>query len=107
MADVAKRIVGPLYMQTASTNHYQVPTATTCIIRNIHITNTTANLLSFNLAIGSATVISNCFYYQFPVPPNGAVDWSGFMVMAAAEQLQSQASVGSSLLLTVSGIEVS
>lgn len=107
MADTAKRLVGPLLLNSTSTTLYTVPASTTTILRNIHVFNTNAgNLYSFNLAVGAANTVANCFYYQYPIAPNMAVDWSGFMVLAAGETLQALGSAATQMSIVVSGIEV-
>lgn len=109
MADVAKRIVGPLYMATTNSVVYTVPTATTTIVRNIHVmNNSTSATLTFNLAInGTSATASNCLYFQHLVPSQGAFDWSGFLVLAAGDVLQGLCSGASGLTLAVSAVESS
>ena len=46
-------------------------------------------------------------YFAFPIPPNGSLDWSGFLVLAAGETLQALAGTSAALSLTVSGVETS
>lgn len=108
MADIAKRLVGPQLLATANAVLYTAPPATTTIIRNIHLTNTTGTVYTFSLAInGTAATAANCLYYTLAVPASGAFDWSGMLVLAAGDTLQGLQSGGSYLALTVCGVEVS
>lgn len=106
MADTAKRLVGPLLIPTANTLVYTVPAATTTIVRNIHVSNNNGSPVSLNLGIGTTATLANLLYYQFPVPPSGALDWSGFLVLAATETLQVASTIAGQLVIVVSGIEV-
>lgn len=105
MPDTAKRLAGPTAVGTAAATVYTVPAATTAILRNVHVANTTAGALTFNLSIG-ADAAATRFYSGFSVPANGSLDWSGFIPLAATEVLQALASAAG-LTLTVSGVEVS
>lgn len=108
MADVLRRLVGPVNMPTASSNQYAVVTGGTTTyttIRNIHVLNTTAGSLTFNLSINAAaTVATACIYYQFYVAPLTAFDWSGTLVLHANDTLGIMASA-TGLTLTISGVE--
>lgn len=106
MADTAKRLVGPLLIPVANTLLYTVPAATTTIVRNIHVASNAGTPYSMSLGIGSSSTVANLLYYQFPIPGSGALDWSGFLVLAAGETLQAQASAAGLLSIVVSGIEV-
>lgn len=108
MADVAKRLVGPLFLLTSNSSVYTVPANTTTIVRNIHISNNNSGTAyAFNLAInGTSASSGNCLYYNLAVPISGAFDWSGFLVLAAGDTIQALANSGASALtLTVSGVE--
>lgn len=106
MADVAKLLVAPTLLGTAASTLYTVPAATTTIIRNIHINNTTATNYTFSLAInGSPATAASAIYSGFWVATGTAFDWSGFMVLPANATLQGLASAAASLNITVSGIE--
>lgn len=108
MADLAKRIISPQYLPTTTGALYTVPVATTTIVRNIHVANVSAaSSYTFSLAIGTATVLSNCLYNGIFVPAYGAFDWSGFLVLAAGDVLHGLASNASVLVINASGIEAS
>ncbi len=106
MADIAKRLCGPVAVSTSNTVFYTVPTGVTTIVRNIHIAGASSSTTTISLAIG-VTTAPNSLYWGYTVPQNSAFDWSGFLVLAAGETLQGLAGQASLLTLTVSGIEVS
>lgn len=107
MADVLKRMVGPYTLPVASGTLYTVPTSTTSVLRNIHICNEGTVAASFTLSIGTDGTPSHRLFYLFIVAPNDVFDWTGNIVLVAGEQFTGQASIASSLTLTVSGIESS
>lgn len=109
MADVAKRLAGPVSLTTVSAIMYTVPSNTTAIIRSIHVSNTnTSTAYSFSMAINAAAGTgANQFFSTHFVPPSGVVDWSGFLVLNAGETLTVLSS-GSAILTAVTcGVEVS
>jgi hypothetical protein len=106
MADVAKRLCGPVLLTGTVVTYYTVPAATTTIIRSIHVNNGGGTANTLTLGIGGVTIALSLFY-QFPLGGNGAVDWSGFLVMSAGETLQVLANNVNVLSLTVSGVETS
>lgn len=105
MPDTAKRLAGPAAVGTVAATVYTTPAATTTVLRNIHVANTTTGALTFNLSVG-ADAAGTRLYSGFSVPANGSLDWSGFIPLAATEVLQALASAAG-LTLTVSGVEVS
>lgn len=107
MADTASRVYGPAQPGTGNATLYTVPGATTTVIRNIHITNTTASAATISLAInGTAATAANCWLYTLSIPANGAYDWSGFLALAATDTLQGLQGTGSALTVTVSGVVI-
>lgn len=108
MGDVAKRLVGPVALGTTGAVYYTVPTATTTIVRNIHVANASAASggVALTVAIGTASA-ATAFYYQTLLPASGSLDWSGFLPLATGETLVALAASINSLTLTVSGVESS
>lgn len=107
MADVAKRIVGPVLLTTTTTTVlYTVPAATTTIVRNIHVFSTASANYTFSLCINGA-VAANALYFNMYLPAGGAIDWSGFLVLAAGDTLVGSSNTATSSVITVSGIEAS
>ena len=107
MTDTASRLYGPAQPGTGNATLYTVAAATTTIIRNIHITNTTGTAATISLAInGTAATAANCWLYTLSIPANGSYDWSGFLALATTDTLQGLQGTGSALTLTVSGIKI-
>ncbi len=106
MPDTAKRVSGPALLTAAAATVYTVPTSTTTVLRSIHVSNVTANAVGFTLSIGTwVSGGSKDLYTALLIPANGSLDWSGFIVMAAAEIMQGFGSVTNALALTVSAVE--
>jgi hypothetical protein len=106
MADTAKRLSGPVALTVSAATYYTVPASTACIVRSIHVTNTSATVpANFTMSIG-ANATGNALFTGFAIAASGVLDWSGFLVLNAADTLQALASVAATLTLVVSGIEV-
>ena len=107
MADTAKRLYGPAVPGTTDTTLYTVPGATTTVIRNIEITNTTAAAATFNLAINAtAATAANCFKFATSIPAGGTYSWSGFIALATTDTLRALQGTASALTFEVSGVEI-
>ena len=104
MADTLKRLAGPSQLASSSTTVYTVPAATTTVLRNIRVVNTTAGAVTFTMSIG-ADAAGTRIYNAYSVAANDLYDWSGCIVLGAAETLRAYASAATSLTLTVSGVE--
>lgn len=103
--DTPKRVVGPTAVPAAAATVYTVPAATVTILRHIHVANTGALPLTFNLSVG-ADATGTRLYSGFSVPANGTLDNTCSIVMNATEILQTFGSaVG--MTLTISGVEIS
>ena len=107
MADVLKRMSGPTTLATANAVLYTVPTSTISVVRNVHVVNEGTVSANFVLSIGTDAATNHRIFYQITIAPNDYFDWTGNIVLAAAETLTGQASLASTLTLTVSGVESS
>lgn len=105
MADTAKRLYGPARPATTTATLYTVPGSTTAIIRNIHIANPTGSAATATLGIG-ADAAGIRLFDAFSVPAGEVLDWSGFLVLAAAEILTGMQGTLNAMTFTVSGVEV-
>jgi hypothetical protein len=105
MTDTAKRLAGPESIGNSEETLYTVPAATTAILRNIHIANTTSSAATIKLSIG-ADAAGTRILSDLSVPANGTYDWSGFLVLAATETLRATGGTNNALTLTASGVEV-
>lgn len=105
MGDLQKRLSGPAALTTSAATQYTVPGSTSTILRSIHVANTSASVVStLTLSIG-ADAAGTRLFAAFPIPGSGVLDWSGFIVLNAADIIQALASVAT-LTLTISGVEV-
>lgn len=105
MADTAKRLYGPAQLTASAATLYTVPAATTAILRYVRIANTTGSDRTVTLSVGADAAATRIFAGQ-TVPANGALDWSGFIPLAAAEVIQGLASAAAALTVILAGVEV-
>jgi len=105
MADTAKRLSGPALLTGTAATQYTVPASTTTILRNIHVSNETGTAATLTMSIGTDAAGKRLFT-AYTVAANDVIDWSGFIVLAAAEIIQAFSGTASALTLTVSGVEV-
>ena len=103
MTDTPRRI-GPGALGAAASTLFTVPGATTTILRNIHVANTTAAPIAVRVSIG-ADAAGTRLYSDTAVPANGALDWSGFIPMSATEILQGMGG-STGLTLTAGAVDV-
>lgn len=105
MADLAARIVGPILLTNSSVTLYTVPALTQAIVRNIIVANTSATAATARLSIG-VDAAGTRILPEVSIPANSVYDWSGFLVMEAAETLRGQSGTTDVLAITVSGVLV-
>lgn len=107
MAETPKRLVGPTGLITVSSTVYTVPAATTTVVRNIHAASVGTGIYTFSLAInGPSSTPTNAWHYQTQLPPFGALDWSGNLVLTAGEYLMAHCSNANLIVLTITGVEL-
>lgn len=104
MADTLKRVAGPVALTAAAATVYTAPASTTTTITSIHVCNETTTAATFNLAIGTDGA-NKRWVFGLSIIANGTYDWSGTMVLAAAEIVQAYSGTASALTLTMSGVE--
>jgi len=106
MTDTAKRLVGPIALTTtAATTVYTVPASTTAVLRNIHVNNESGATATFTLSIGTDGA-GKRLWSALDIPTKSSFDWNGFIVLVAAEVIQSSAGTATALTLTISGVEI-
>ncbi len=103
MAQTPTRIVGPQLVTNSAATVYTVPGATTTILRNIHVANTSASAATFFLSLGTDAAGKRLFSGQ-TIPANGSLDWTGNIPMAAAEILQSYSGTTNVLSVTIGAL---
>jgi len=85
---------------TSAADVYTVPSATTAVITNIVLTNTTSNVLTGTVKLGTHDVLS-----AVTVPANGIFAFDLKQVLDASETVNAIGS-GAGLKLHVSGMEI-
>lgn len=104
--DAAKRLCGPAFLTAAGVTYYTVPAGTTTVVRNIHACYSgSGSTITVTLGINGVTA-ALALYYQFGLPANGVLDWSGFQVLNPGDTVQALASSTNVVSLTLSGIEI-
>jgi hypothetical protein len=110
MAVTPKRLFGPAQLTNTTATKYTVPSSTKAIIREIHLSNPGA-VITLTMSIGSDAAGVRMFDgYSIPAAAAGQpasvriipVYW----VLTAAEIIAAHASVGSQLVLTLFGDEI-
>jgi hypothetical protein len=89
---------------------YTVPASTTTIIKDIHICNNSATACWVSLWLvsnkGSASD-ENVMFYQWNVPANDFVHWSGYQILdTAGDTIQAQSETADQVTAIISGAEL-
>jgi hypothetical protein len=115
VAITQKRLAGPAQLTTSSATYYTVPSATTTIVKQVVITNTTASAKTVTVrlvpsgASEGATPNSLDIISAMTLSANETMAFNCSMVMnytgGAGDQLKALASDNSSVNISVFGIE--
>lgn len=101
-----KESVKPVSVETV----YSVPASTSTLIKDIQITNNGATDCYISVWIvpsGDSAGDENVLIYQFSVPANDFLHWSGFqMISSAGDTIQAVAETADQITLTISGVEI-
>jgi len=89
-----KRLAGIYTIGTANTVIATVPSSRLWVTKQITITNTNSIDSTFRLAIGSANVQGNCFFYNMPIAANDTIVFDTSLVLVAGETLQGYSQYG-------------
>lgn len=88
---------------------YTVPSGASAIVKNIVMTNVTANDATLNISIvpaaGSADV-SNRILSDFTVPANGVSTFDCSIVMATGCKIYGKNNTNQAIVVTISGVEI-
>lgn len=110
MAVTAKRLYGPAMISSASIA-YMAPVATTTIVKQIAICNTSTSAAgTFRLAVlGSGDSVVNpadCFMYNAAIAAKETIMINTSLVLAASEKIAVESDSGSaSISIMINGIE--
>lgn len=96
------RFYGPAQPGTTNGTLYTVGAAKIAIIKTIHIANVTALDATITLSISGSTD-ALMWMKGFTVPANSTYDWTGELVLAAADTIQGLQGTGSAITVTISG----
>lgn len=107
MASTLKRLWGPVQPGTVSATRYTVPAATTTLIKEIWLTNTTASDASVNIGLNAtAAIAANCILYQVVIPANKVIKVKTWVILAAAEILTDLQGTASAITSSGFGVEL-
>jgi len=106
MADLLKRLLGPVAIANGTSTLLTVTAAHTYTIKNIRVVNTDAsNTRTLVLGIGGVAA-ANQIVPTLSLGPGESAEFDGLLVLAAGETLQANAS-GTGLTITASGLDQS
>lgn len=107
---LAEITLGQAQIATGSpTTLYTCPGATTALLRDMNIANTTGNTITVTVWVdpdGTTASDSTAIMKDFTILPNEFVHWSGYIILTATGTIKAQASAGSSITITACGAEI-
>lgn len=109
MANTYKQLGQGRYNDTNANTVYTVPAATTTIIKNIHICNTTAVAATCRLFLGASGATADqttAVFYDFPIPANSFVQDSGSHILSVGGTVKFAEGTANALTITVEGLEI-
>lgn len=108
MAFTEKRLSGPTNLSaTTETTLYTVPSATSAIVKQIVVCNTTASAITFSLSLvpyGSSAGTSNRLFSSLSVAANETIFLDVSQSMTAGDFISAYSSA-TNIIVTISGIE--
>jgi len=107
MAITQKRLGGPSQLTASSATYYTVPSATTTIVKQILLTNTTGSSKTVTVRLYTTGTENNTFdvLSEMPLAANETVAFNCSMVMAATETIKAFCSSATSVNISIFGIE--
>jgi len=100
MPRISTRVYGPTSQPTGPTTLFTIATATTYIIRNIHVVNTTGSAATLTMSVGVDAATTELFTAK-SVAANDVYDWYGPLTLVAAETLRTLAGTNNALTVTI------
>jgi hypothetical protein len=110
MALTQKRLVGPVQLTASAATYYTVGSGVTSIVKQIVLTNTTGSAKTATVRLvptGQSTGVSYDILSAVTLAANETVSFNCSLVMTAGDFISALASAGTSVNITVSGIEES
>ena len=106
MADLLKRILGPVAIASGASTLFTGTALHTYTIKNIKVVNTDpTNAKTLILGIGGVAA-ANQILPTVTIDPGGFAEFDGMLVLSGVETLQASAS-GTGLTITISGLDQS
>jgi hypothetical protein len=107
MALSQKRLGGPSQLTASSAIYYTVPSATTTIVKQIILANTTASAKTVTVRLYTSGTENNTFdiLSAVSIAANETIAFSCSMVMAATETVKAFCSSSTSVNIAIFGIE--
>lgn len=111
MPRTAKRLYGPAQIATGPATVYTVPALTKTIIRQVHISNPSGSAVTVTLSVGADAAATRLWQtYSIPAAAAGVTDSVRdifmYLVMEAAEILTLSSGTNSTLVIVVTGDEI-
>lgn len=104
MADILKRLFGPVAIASGASTLFTGTAAHTYTIKNIRVVNTDpVNARTLILGIGGVAA-ANQILPQISIDAGGSAEFDGLLVLSGVETLQASAS-GTGLTITASGLD--
>lgn len=101
------RLAGPTQPGTTDGTLYTVPGATSVIVKEIVLTNTTGTAATVSLALnGTAATAANCLLSGYSVPANSTVVFALSTVLNAGDTIHALQGTASACTVTVSGVTI-
>lgn len=104
LPDTLKRLAGPVALAASAATVYTAPASTLTVLRGLRVVNETGTAATFTISVGVDGAGKRVWYGQ-SVGAGDGYDWSGSLVLAAAEVIQAYASASAALTITLSGVE--
>lgn len=107
MTVTQKRLGGPSQLTASSATYYTVPSATTTIVKQIILTNTTAAAKTATVRLYTSGTENNTFdiLSAVSIAANETVSFGCSLVMNATETIKAFASAATAVNITIVGIE--
>jgi hypothetical protein len=103
MADILKRLLGPVNIANGTSTLFTGIAAHVYTIKNITIVNNTAASITLRLGIGGVAD-ANLILPSVPIGPGEQAQFDGLLVLTAVETIQANASA-TGLTITISGLD--
>lgn len=105
MARIPKRLAGPLLVTNSVVTRYTCPALTKAIIRKIHVFNNSGTAATFTLSVG-ADAAGTRYLDAVSIPTLTSVDYWCYLIVDAAEIVQTNAGTTNVLVITLEGDEI-